>query len=345
TPSQVDYVDIPVLDLGLMNSPEGKEKLVAQLKGAVEHTGFFYLVNFGLSQEEIEGQFDLGKQILELPVEEKLKYRAKLEEGDYNGYRPLGAIEQFPGRRDNWECYHIFKFIPEMQRQHPDLVMQHYANIERVHRHIHQHVAHNVLRLIAGALELPDEEALVDAHPYETGCSSFLRYVKYHARPRDVNESFENIYVRGHTDFGSVTFVFSQPVGGLQLQTRDGRWKDVRHIPGSIVVNTADMMHFWTNGYLQSCVHRVVAPPRSQEHLDRFGLIYFLRPGNEVKLQFIDSPVLKRLGITADGESEALKAKRNVSVGEWVPIQTKRNWTPFDQQAQSGKEFQSIFRA
>ncbi|KAG6999439.1 acetyl-coenzyme A transferase nodX [Physcia stellaris] len=343
TKLQLDYAEIPILDFGLLDLPRGKEKLVVQLKEAVEQTGFFYVVNFGLSQADIDRQFAIGKEVLDLPEHEKLQYRANLEDGDYNGYRPLGMIEQYPGLRDNWECYHVFKFIQEHRRTHPGIISEHYSEIEQFHRHIHQHVAHRVLRLLATVLEIP-EEFFVDNHQYEESCSSFLRYVKYHARTPEVNEKYKDIFVRGHTDFGSVTFVFSQPIGGLQLQTRDGSWKDVRHIPGSIVVNTADMLHFWTNTYLQSCVHRVVAPPADQGHMDRYGLIYFLRPSNKSYLQSVDSPLLRRLGITGENESEDLKAKRKVTVGDWVPIQTKKNWTPHDQQPQSGAEFQSLFR-
>ncbi|MCJ1471142.1 hypothetical protein MMC07_009790 [Pseudocyphellaria aurata] len=343
TKLQLEYADIPILDFGAVDLPGGKEKLVAQLKDAVQQTGFFYATNFGLTQQDIDRQFAIGQEILELPEQEKLKYRAQLEEGDYNGYRPLGMIEQFPGQRDNWECYHVFKFIPEHQRPHPAVVLNHYAEIEKFHRHVHENVAHTVLRLIANVLEMP-EDFMVNHHLYEDNCSSFLRYVKYHARSPEINEKYKETYVRGHTDFGSVTFVFSQPVGGLELQTRDGKWKAVRHIPGSIVVNTADMLHFWTDGYLQSCIHRVVSPPADQVHLDRFGLIYFLRPSDKTCLELVDSPLLRRLGFTAKDESEKVRAKRTTTVGEWVPIQTKRNWTPHGQQSQAGKDFQSVFR-
>jgi hypothetical protein len=250
---------------------------------------------------------------------EKQKFRAKLEDGDYNGYRPLGSIEQFPGRRDNWECYHVFKFNPEYQRPHPQTVLDHYDEIEKFHY-------------------------MVNRHRYEDKCSSFLRYMKYHPRSPEVNEEYKSIYTRGHTDFGSVTFLFSQPVSGLELQTRDGGWKAVKHVPSSIVVNTADMMHFWTNGYLNSCMHRVVAPPQDQMHMERFGLIYFLRPSDDVVLKTVDSPLLKRLGLFDKKEREDLEEKRNVKVGDWVPVQTKKNWTPFDQQPQDQREFQSLFR-
>ncbi|KAM4057776.1 2OG-Fe(II) oxygenase superfamily protein [Hirsutella rhossiliensis] len=342
TKHKLDYADIPVLDFSTFDQPGGKEKLAAQLQEAVELNGFFYIVNFGLSQDDLQRQWLLGKEILQLPMEEKMKFRAKLEDGDYNGYRPLGSIEQFPGLRDNWECYHVFKFNPEYQKEHPDIVKDHYAEIEKFHRFVHQDVAYKVLRLIATVLELP-EDFMVNHHRYESSCSSFLRYMKYYPRTPEENDKYKHIYTRGHTDFGSVTFLFSQPIAGLELQERDGSWKAVRHIPGSIVVNTADMLHFWTNGYLASCMHRVVSPPPEQAHMERFGLIYFLRPNDDARLQTVDSPLLRRLGLLDKKEREELEAKRNVRVGDWVPIQTKKNWTPFDQQPQSQREFQSLF--
>lgn len=39
--SLVEYADIPVLDFGAVDLPGGKEKLVAQLKDAVQQTGMF----------------------------------------------------------------------------------------------------------------------------------------------------------------------------------------------------------------------------------------------------------------------------------------------------------------
>ncbi|RAR12525.1 2og-fe oxygenase family oxidoreductase [Stemphylium lycopersici] len=304
---------------------------------------FFYLTNIGITDAEIDQQWAIGDSLLKLPMEEKLKYRADLENGDYNGYRPLGSIEQFPGKRDNWECYHVFKFNPEYERAHPQIVKDKYDEIEKFHRHVHQNVAYRVLRLLGDVLELP-ENTLVDKHQYENPCSSFLRYMKYHPRSPEVNASYNNTYTRGHTDFGSITFLFSQDVPGLELQTRDGEWHAVRHVPNSIIVNTADMMHFWTNGYFKSCMHRVVAPPVDQMHKERFGLIYFLRPNDEAQLKTLNSPLLKRLGLFDKKERPDLEEKRNIKVGEWVPIQTKKNWTPFDKQPQGQREFQSLFR-
>lgn len=86
----VEWADLVTLDLSKFDQPGGKEALAQQLFDAIQNIGFFYIVNFGLSQEEIDRQFAIGKSVFELPTEEKLKYRADLENGGYNGYKPLG---------------------------------------------------------------------------------------------------------------------------------------------------------------------------------------------------------------------------------------------------------------
>ena len=84
--------------------------MAAQLKDAVHNVGFFYITGFGLSQEEVNRQFAIGQAFFALPTEEKIKYKADLERGNYNGYRPKGSTETLPGKRDNVEMYNVFKF-------------------------------------------------------------------------------------------------------------------------------------------------------------------------------------------------------------------------------------------
>lgn len=86
----VDWADLVTLDLSKFDQPGGKEALAKQLFEALQTIGFFYIVNFGFSQEEVDRQFAIGKSVFELSTEEKLKYRADLENGGYNGYKPLG---------------------------------------------------------------------------------------------------------------------------------------------------------------------------------------------------------------------------------------------------------------
>ena len=223
-------------------------------------------------------QFAIGKEVFNLPTEEKLRYRADLEHGNYSGYRPKGAFEIFPGLRDNFEMYNVFKFIPELERMHPQIINDHRGEIEKFQRHIAEDVVQKLLTLIAIVLELP-EDHLSQGNRYNDVSDCHLRYMIYRARSAEENAKYHNIYTNGHTDFGSLTLLFRQPVAALQIRMPDGSWKWVKPYPESITVNIADVLQFWTNGYLKSSIHRVVAPPEDQAHLDRLGLLYFLRYG------------------------------------------------------------------
>ena len=105
------------------------------------------------------------------------------------------------------------------------------------------------------------------------------------------------------------------------MRTPEGEWKHVKPYPESITVNVADGLQFLTNGFLKSSIHRVVAPPPDQAHLDRHGVLYFVRPEDETELVPVKSPVLERLGYdkTLDQSTVGLKA------GEWVKARVAKN--------------------
>lgn len=316
----MDWADLVTLDLSLFDAPGGKQSLADQLRDAIHNVGFFYITNFGLSQEEVDAQFAIGKELFELPTEEKLEHRADLEHGNYNGYRPLGSIELSPGLRDNVEMYNVFKFIPQLERSQPDIIHRNRPAIEKFQRHLAQDTVQKLLTLIAIVLELP-EDHLTKGHQYDDISDCHLRYMIYHARTPAENEKYKNLYSRGHTDFGSLTLLFRQPIAALQVLLPSGEWKWVKPYPNSITVNIADVLQFWTAGYLKSSVHRVVAPPPDQAHLDRLGLLYFLRPAHDLSLKMVDSPVLERLGLLEQRDD----AVAGIKAGDWVKARVKGN--------------------
>ncbi|KAL1608424.1 hypothetical protein SLS60_003366 [Paraconiothyrium brasiliense] len=313
TQFELQWADLATLDLSLFDTPGGKEKLAKQLFQAIDKIGFFYITNFGLSQEAVDRQFAIGKELFNLPASEKLKYRADLENGGYNGYKPLGLREVRPGIQDNTEIYNIPKFIPELERSHPDIVNAHSEEIEQFARHINDDVVGKLLVLLAIVLELP-EDFFLEKHRYDEKSDCHLRYMKYHKRTAEENETLGNVWVKGHTDFGSLTLLFRQPVAALQVRTPEGEWRYVKPYPGSITVNLADSLEFLTNGFLKSSIHRVVAPPPDQADIDRLGVLYFVRPEDSVVLNPIQSPVLEKLGYTKTQDESAV----GVTAGEWV---------------------------
>ncbi|KHN96357.1 Oxoglutarate/iron-dependent oxygenase [Metarhizium album ARSEF 1941] len=342
TGEHLSYADLITLDLAEYDKPGGKEKLASQLGQTVHTTGshlppsgrggipdialkgFFYITNIGLTQAQIDEQFAIAKSFFALPTPEKLRFRAPLEDGNYNGYRPLGAVEVLPGLRDNLEFYSVFKFTPRTQRSaQPQVIREHASEIELFQRHMHENVTRKLLALIALALQLPADE-LVKGHRYDANCDSSLRYMMYRARSEADNKKYKDLYLRGHSDNGTLTYVFQQPVAALQVRRGpDSGWEYLRVPEGKVAVNVADILEFLSNGYMKSGIHRVVAPPADQACVDRLGVLYFVRPSDDLPLKTLDSPFLRSVG---HGKKTGESGDLDISASEWVRSRVKKNW-------------------
>ncbi|KAJ5893245.1 1-aminocyclopropane-1-carboxylate oxidase [Penicillium taxi] len=171
----LDWADLRTLDLSKFDRPGGKQELVADFIRAIDDVGFFYVKNHGITREEVDTQFALANSVLLLPNEEKLKYRAALEEGDYNGWKPAGTRTLIPGIKDNFEIYNIPKFIPEYaNRKHPEIVKQNLQAIEKFSKQIHDQIVRKLLIIFALALGLEDEEWFVEKHRREQKAAECL---------------------------------------------------------------------------------------------------------------------------------------------------------------------------
>ncbi|KAL2794878.1 hypothetical protein BJX66DRAFT_337488 [Aspergillus keveii] len=299
TKENLDWADLVTLDLSQYEEAEGKKALVEQLKKAVRTDGFFSVKNFNISQDEIDQQYVLAHEFYAMPLEEKLKFYdlGAIEKGEYTGYEPAGHRIVGNGIRDNIQRYHIPKFDGHHHAQHPSVFANHIATIEAFSRKCHTELIEKLLRLFAIFLELP-EDRLVRDHRYDDRGEDQLFYLHYAARTPEENEKAGNHYGHGHTDLGTLTLLFPQPVAGLQVQNLEGQWKWVRPEDGKITVNAADSLTALSGGLIRSSIHRVCVPPSDQAHFDRLSLLYFARPCNHVVLNPIqDSPLLTRLGL------------------------------------------------
>lgn len=260
-----------------------------------------------MTDAQVRRQYALASLIFDLPLEEKLKYTCDTASGDFRGYKPRSTGKL--AARDTDERYNIAKFTPEHAHlSHPQIVQRHLAEIETFSRHIHDAILLPLLRVFAVALELDDKDHFVSRHAYDAPGLEYLRYMKYHPRTREADSEVDNIWARGHTDYNTLTFLFHQPVAGLQVLTPESatapsEWKYVRSPRDAIIVNVADALEFLSGGFLRSTVHRVVRPPEEQATQPRLSLIYFARPQADVKLRPVDSPLLKRLGLQRQDEN------------------------------------------
>lgn len=140
----------------------------------------------------------------------------------------------------------------------PELLEKQKQEIEAFAKDLHDKVLDPLNRLIALALELP-EDFFVNLHKWETHDESHLRYMKYSKfSPEEVAKLDDGIWAHGHTDLGSITLLFRQPVAALQIKDHQtGEWKWAKPLDGSLTVNTCDALNFLTGGYIKSTIHRV----------------------------------------------------------------------------------------
>jgi isopenicillin N synthase-like dioxygenase len=303
----------------------------------VHKTGFFSVVGTGFSPEEVERQYDIGQAYFNLPLKEKgdPKYRCDFTQGNYFGYR--AAYEKTimgTDIRDNIESVNVPKSIPGNEKEpfHPFL-RQFGAEIESFSRRSLD-VASKIFTLFSIILELP-ENYFSSKHQYDSKSEDHLRYMIYRPRSVEDDAKVQNTWSRAHTDFGSLTLLWSQNVAGLQLKTPNGIWKYVPPVDNGIICNVGDTIDFWSAGYLKSTTHRVVRPPKDQAHIHRLGLFYFVRPADDVDIKPAPSPLLKRLGLVGENQAN----EKPVSGLEYVRERVKNYHNRTDYADMKGEKF------
>jgi len=85
-----------------------------------------------------------------------------------------------------------------------------------------------------------------------------LRAINYPARPGPALPG--QLRAGAHTDYGTVTILRQDAVGGLEVLGPGGAWAGVEPVPGAFVINIGDLMARWTNDRWRSTLHRVVDP-------------------------------------------------------------------------------------
>ncbi len=111
--------------------------------------------------------------------------------------------------------------------------------------------------------------------------TAFLNFVHYDTRNPDLG-------LRPHTDYGFVT-ILDASAPGLQIDV-DGKFVDVPVLPGHLVINFGEALHFVT-AHSERSVGAVVHRVLSQKYSDpvRHGIVYFANPDLEGMLWQFDA--------------------------------------------------------
>ncbi|KAF2106021.1 gibberellin 2-oxidase [Lophiotrema nucula] len=307
TKEDLDWAPLATIDLSRFDEPGGKQDLARQLYDAVTRVGFWIVTNTGLDDERVLRQFSLGNTFFKEPLSEKRKFLCNFAEGEYFGYRENSRWIGDTGVKENIEMLNIHKDIPAWKDVGKHRIVEdNWDEIRQFHWELWEKVARKIFVLMSIILELP-ENYLADAHAYEHVSDDHLRYMIYNVRTQEEWDKAQAYSKGGHTDFGSLTLLFSQHVAGLQIRTPEGEWKYVKPVEGGITCNAADTLTFLTNGFIKSTIHRVVTPPKDQLNVPRLGLLYFSRPGDNTPMRTVPSPLLDRLGLIPEEHKDLSK--------------------------------------
>ncbi|KAG6812015.1 hypothetical protein H0H92_004744 [Tricholoma furcatifolium] len=316
----LDWAPLVTINLSTFDISGGKERLAEDLKNALTRWGFWVVTGTGLEQEEVDRQLAIGNTFFKQSLEEKRKIPCDFSVGNYFGYREPIRFVGNTDVKENMEMLNVPKYTSDYASlPRHDLIKQYEDEIAPFHRKVWISVIRKLFILFAIILELP-ENYFVERHDYDKPSEDHLRYMIYHPRAAEEDKKIGDQWTAGHTDFGSLTLLFSQRVAALQVRTPDNEWKWVKPVDGGIICNAADTLSFLTKGYIKSTIHRVVRPPADQAHLERLGLFYFVRPGDNVPMIPAPSPVLLREGLLTE---EDLSQENPVTGAEYVRARVK----------------------
>lgn len=299
-----NYQHIPIIDISeLVANSSRKYEVATQINVACKEYGFFYVSGHGVSEKLQDKLIDLSRQFFSQPLQVKQKIRMEVGGRAWRGYFPVGG-ELTSNKPDIKEGIY---FGAELDERHP-LVLQrtplHGPNIfpedipqfkETVLDYIDTmtQLGHAIMRGIALSLSL-DEDYF--AGLYTKNPLPLFRIFNYPAR--DTLATDGSWGVGEHTDYGILTILKQDDLGGLQVKSKS-HWIEAPPVEGTFVCNIGDMLERMTSGLYKSTPHRVRSPTKRQ---DRLSFPFFFDPNFHTEVKPIES-IKSAAGIVDDSDS------------------------------------------
>ena len=277
-------MQIPKLDISEIENKEFSRSLLQDFFSAYNKYGFGYIINHGIEKTLIEQLFQVSKQFHSQPLSEKM--RVALDH-NHRGYIAINTSTDVNSKLADVKKPNqseSFMMMREDKSELPDVYLSgpnQWPKLENFKEVLEKYTCNmtklgrNLMRLAllsSGVKDLSVMQSLDTP-------TIWLRLLHY---PPISKNSPSDLYGSApHTDFGCLTILAQDEIGGLQVQTREGEWIDVPKLEGSFVVNVGDMLSRYTNGLLRSTPHRVI----NKSEKERFSCPFFFDPHTNAVVQ------------------------------------------------------------
>lgn len=282
---------LPLIDVGALGSadPGDWHDVAAEIDTALREWGFLYIVNHGISPAQMAKAFGLAKALFDLPLAEKQAIDLASSKW-HHGWGGIGLEqldEGLPG--DLKESFDMGRHLaldhPLTQRGLMVYGPNQYPAIPGWREAVDEHyeltlgLGLRMLGAVAVALDLPAD--FFTKQFDET--VSVLRFLHY--PPATQRTSTEQLGAGAHSDYGCMTLLAQDAIGGLQVLSPSGAWIDATPVEGAFVVNIGDMMARWTNDRYRATKHRVLNAAQT----DRYSIPFFVEPNYDTPVETIAS--------------------------------------------------------
>ena len=277
-------MQIPKIDISEIEEKEFSRTLLQDFFSAYNKYGFGYIINHGIEKTLIEQLFQVSKQFHSQPLSEKM--RVALDH-NHRGYIAINTSTDVNSKLADVKKPNqseSFMMMREDKSELPDVYLSgpnQWPKLENFKEVLEKYTCNmtklgrNLMRLAllsSGVKDLSVMQSLDTP-------TIWLRLLHY---PPISKNSPSDLYGSApRTDFGCLTILAQDEIGGLQVQTREGEWIDVPKLEGSFVVNVGDMLSRYTNGLLRSTPHRVI----NKSGKERFSCPFFFDPHTNAVVQ------------------------------------------------------------
>ncbi|KKY18900.1 putative 2og-fe oxygenase family [Phaeomoniella chlamydospora] len=290
-----DDLTIPVIDFStfLHGNEVSKRSTAEAVLRAFQTSGFLYLANHGIPPSTVRTVFGQSAKFFERPEEQKNALGWDRPESN-RGYVTFGR-EKVTQSADPEEIARLRATNPDyketmeigregvegMPNQWPEKFDEEGKEFTKIMKAFHltcKDLHIQVMRAIA--LGMGFSETFFDE--YTDIGDNTLRLLHYPPVLKSVFKNNPNAVRAGaHSDYGSITLLFQDDIGGLEVKSPKNTWVRATPIKDTIVINAGDLLARWSNDTIKSTNHRVVQPPYESDsdmYPTRYSIAYFCNP-------------------------------------------------------------------